>query len=92
MITFQLWHWHDDGERYDLDHIQLVPAGNTWNVRVRRTTYRALTQRQLTEFVADAGFTDATWHTPAPSGFHQPVPTAQRASSAPQRAAWPGTH
>ena len=24
-VTFQLWHWHDDGEHYDLEHFQLIP-------------------------------------------------------------------
>jgi glycine/sarcosine N-methyltransferase len=24
-VTFQLWHWHEDGERYDLEHFQLLP-------------------------------------------------------------------
>jgi glycine/sarcosine N-methyltransferase len=27
VISFQLWHWHDDGERYDLEHFQLHPGG-----------------------------------------------------------------
>lgn len=41
VITFQLWHWHEDGERYDLEHFQLVPGeGGGWEVRVRRTAYR----------------------------------------------------
>ncbi|MFE6751589.1 class I SAM-dependent methyltransferase [Kitasatospora purpeofusca] len=92
-VTFQLWQWHEDGERYDLEHFQLVPAGNTgtagsagtagstgktWDVRVRRTTYWALTRSQLTEFVAGAGFTDITWHSPESSGYYQPVLTARR--------------
>ncbi|MFG3230078.1 class I SAM-dependent methyltransferase [Kitasatospora sp. NPDC048194] len=81
VITFQLWHWHEDGERYDLEHFQLIPMQNTWNVRVRRTTYWALTRPQLTAFVADAGFTNITWHTPASSGYYQPVLTAQCAPS-----------
>ncbi|KOU69273.1 methyltransferase type 11 [Streptomyces sp. MMG1533] len=76
-IAFQLWHWHDDGERYDLEHFQLVPAGSGWDVRVRRTTYWALTRHQLTDAVGGAGFTDITWHTPETSGFYQPVLTAR---------------
>jgi SAM-dependent methyltransferase len=80
-ITFQLWHWHEDGERYDLEHFQLVPAENTWQVRVRRSTYWALTPPQLTEFVTEAGFTDITWHSPASSGYYQPVVTARRSHS-----------
>ncbi|MFI0451901.1 class I SAM-dependent methyltransferase [Actinomadura sp. 6N118] len=84
VITFQLWHWHEDGERYDLEHFQLLPAGSDWDVRVRRTTYWALTRQQLTDFVANASFTGITWHTPATSGFFQPVLTAQRVPSPPQ--------
>jgi len=77
VITFQLWHWHEDGEHYDLEHFQLVPLGDTWDVRRRRTTYWALTQGQLTEFVTGAGFTGIAWHAPASSGFYQPVLTAR---------------
>jgi SAM-dependent methyltransferase len=80
VITLQLWHWHEDGERYDLEHIQLVPEGGTWTVRTRRTIYWALTRAQLTGFVAEAGFTDADWHAPDSTGFYQPVLTARRAS------------
>ncbi|WP_369241615.1 class I SAM-dependent methyltransferase [Streptomyces sp. R21] len=76
-ITFQLWHWHEDGEHYDLEHFQLVPTGDTWDVRRRRTTYWALTQGQLTGFMAGAGFADIAWHASDSSGFYQPVLTAR---------------
>ncbi|MFI6012729.1 class I SAM-dependent methyltransferase [Streptomyces sp. NPDC051243] len=79
VITFQLWHWHEDGERYDLEHFQLVPAADGWDVRVRRTTYWALTRRQLTDLADAAGFTDLTWHVTAQSGYYQPVLTARSA-------------
>ena len=78
VVTFQLWHWHEDGERYDLEHFQLVPDGDSWEVRVRRTAYWALTRGHLTDAVADAGFADVSWHEPESSGFHQPVLTARR--------------
>jgi glycine/sarcosine N-methyltransferase len=26
-ITFHLWHWHEDGERYDMELFQLLPRG-----------------------------------------------------------------
>jgi SAM-dependent methyltransferase len=87
VISFQLWHWHEDGEHYDLEHVQLIPAANTWTVRRRQTTYWALTRPQVTQLVAEAGFTDITWHTPDSTGYYQPVLTAQRAASAP----WPRT-
>jgi len=89
-VTFQLWHWHDDGERYDLELFQLLPdgpdgldgldgpAGEAWRVEVRRTAYWALTQRQLTGFVTEAGFGEPEWAAPETGGFFQPVLTARR--------------
>ncbi|WP_406330331.1 class I SAM-dependent methyltransferase [Streptomyces sp. NBC_00203] len=88
-ITLQLWDWHEDGEHYDLEHFQLVPDGEVaegaedaepgegWQVRVRRTTYWALTQRQLTSFAAESGFIDPRWMPPENTGFFQPVLTAR---------------
>ncbi|MEV0979356.1 methyltransferase domain-containing protein [Streptomyces sp. NPDC049915] len=77
-VTFQLWHWHDDGAHYDLEHFQLVPAGSGWEVRVRRTTYWALTRGELSACVEAAGFAGADWLFPGDSGFYQPVVTAAR--------------
>ncbi|MER7011123.1 class I SAM-dependent methyltransferase [Saccharopolyspora sp. NPDC000359] len=79
-ITFQLWDWHDDAERYDLEHFQLVPQAGSWIVRQRRTTYWALTQDQITSFASGAGFRAAKWHTPQDTGFFQPVLTARTPS------------
>ncbi|MFG2731759.1 class I SAM-dependent methyltransferase [Streptomyces canus] len=80
LITFQLWHWHEDGERYDQEYFQLADGdGDDWAVRVRRTTSWALTRSQLTAFVAAAGFADVRWHDPVSSGFYQPVLTARAA-------------
>ncbi|MCX5055229.1 MULTISPECIES: class I SAM-dependent methyltransferase [unclassified Streptomyces] len=76
-ITFQLWHWHDDGERYDQEYFQLVPDGEGWEVRVRRATSWALPRRAVTDAASAAGFTDPTWHMPDTSGFYQPVFTAR---------------
>jgi SAM-dependent methyltransferase len=75
-ISFQLWDWHPDGERYDLEHFTLVPDGDTWRVGVRTATYWAITRRELASLVGAAGFTDVTWHEPEDSGFFQPVLTA----------------
>lgn len=85
-VTFQLWDWSEDGERYDLEHFQLIPAdddtgddtGDDWRVEVRRTTYRALTERQLAALVTDAGFDGPAWRQPEDSGFFQPLLTARR--------------
>ncbi|MEV0208905.1 class I SAM-dependent methyltransferase [Streptomyces sp. NPDC050788] len=79
-ITFQLWHWHDDGEHYDQEYFQLVPAGDGWEVRVRHATSWALTRDQVAAAAAASGFTALTWHTPETSGFYQPVLTARAAA------------
>ncbi|MEU3338316.1 class I SAM-dependent methyltransferase [Streptomyces sp. NPDC006668] len=76
-ITFQLWHWHEDGERYDQEYFQLVPDGAGWQVRVRRTTSRAATRDEVADAATRTGFTDVTWHTPGSSGYYQPVLTAR---------------
>jgi SAM-dependent methyltransferase len=78
-ITFQLWHWHDDGEHYDQEYFQLVPEGDGWEVRVRHATSWALTRREVTDAAIAAGFTDPAWHAPAESGFYQPVCVARAA-------------
>lgn len=53
VITFQLWHWHEDGERYDQEHFQLIPTGNTWTVRARRTTTWAVTTSRYSRHGAE---------------------------------------
>ncbi|WP_392674882.1 class I SAM-dependent methyltransferase [Streptomyces sp. LN785] len=76
-VTFQLWHWHDDGEHYDLEHVQLLPAGGDWHVQVRRTTYWALGRDRLTGLAVDAGFVDPEWRMPEETGFFQPLLVAR---------------
>ncbi|MFE9181659.1 class I SAM-dependent methyltransferase [Streptomyces sp. NPDC007126] len=72
-VTFQLWHWHEDGEHYDLEHFQLLPAGGEWRVQVRRTTYWALSQDRLAGLAAEVGFVDVRWRMPQETGFFQPL-------------------
>ncbi|MFF7975765.1 methyltransferase domain-containing protein [Streptomyces sp. NPDC007905] len=76
-VTFQLWHWHDDGEHYDLEHFQLLPAGGEWRVKVRRTTYWSLSQDRLAGLAAEAGFADVRWRMPQETGFFQPLLVAR---------------
>lgn len=72
-VTFQLWHWHDDGEHYDLELFQLLQAGGEWRVQVRRTTYWALDLDRLAGLAADTGFSDPGWRMPQETGFFQPL-------------------
>ncbi|MFF7617727.1 class I SAM-dependent methyltransferase [Streptomyces lavendulae] len=76
-VTFQLWHWHEDGEHYDLEHFQLLPAGGEWRVQARRTTYWALGQDRLAGLAAQAGFVDRQWRMPQETGFFQPLLVAR---------------
>ncbi|MEV7809264.1 class I SAM-dependent methyltransferase [Streptomyces flaveolus] len=76
-VIFQLWHWHDDGEHYDLEHFQLLPAGGEWRVKARRTTYWALGQGRLADLAAKAGFVDPEWRMPQETGFFQPLLVAR---------------
>jgi SAM-dependent methyltransferase len=87
VISFQLWHWHEDGERYDLEHFQLHPADGSsetdgWTVRTRRTTSWALTEAQITAAVATAGFHHINWLSPEDSGFFQPLLVARAPQAA----------
>lgn len=79
VVTFQLWHWRDKGI-YDFDHIQLMPDGETWQVRVRRATSRAWALEELTRLVRECGFDDVTWHSVDEAHFFQPVLTARPAA------------
>ena len=72
-VTFQLWHWHEDGEHYDVEHFQLLPTGGEWRVKVRRTVYWALGRDRLAGLVTDAGFVDLEWRMPHETGFFQPL-------------------
>lgn len=76
-VTFQLWHWHEDGEHYDLEHFQLLPAGAGWRVQVRRTTYWALGRDRLAGLAAEAGFVDLGWRMPQETGFFQQLLVAR---------------
>ncbi|GAA2020907.1 hypothetical protein GCM10009839_17170 [Catenulispora yoronensis] len=51
---------------------------DSWDVRVRRTTYWALTRTQLTQFATDAGFTAVHWHEPTETEYYQPILTTKR--------------
>jgi SAM-dependent methyltransferase len=82
-ITFQIWHWSEDGERYEFEHIQMEHIyPNDWQVHRRLTTYWALTRAQITQALRDAGCAAAEWLEPSETGYPQPIVRAGRASRA----------
>lgn len=77
-VTFQLWHWHADGERYDVELFQLLPSGETWRTTTSTATYWALPEEETARYVRQAGFGEPVWHPAEDTGFHQPVLGARR--------------
>ncbi len=71
--TFQLWTWHDDGERYDYEHLMLSGDSTGWRVGHRTGTYWALTRAELSALASDAGLVGVRWLLPAQSAFFQPL-------------------
>jgi SAM-dependent methyltransferase len=76
--TFQLWTWHDDGERYDFDLVVVRGVGDDWRLRHRRATYWALTRDELAGLAVESGLADVRWLLPDESGFFQPLLVARR--------------
>ncbi|MET8545423.1 class I SAM-dependent methyltransferase [Kitasatospora sp. NPDC004799] len=73
-VVFQLWQWHEDGERYDLELFRLLSdQTGQWQTTVHRSTYWALTQEQVSAFATEAGLAEVRWEQPADTGFFQPV-------------------
>ena len=71
--TFQVWAWHEDGERYDYDHLMLTQEGSGWRVGHRTGTYWALTRAELAALAVQAGLNAVRWLLPGETGFFQPL-------------------
>ena len=61
-----------------MQHIQLLPDGDGYQVRVRRAVSWAVTRAEITEQASSVGLASLTWHEPAESGFFQPVLTCRK--------------
>jgi SAM-dependent methyltransferase len=79
VIVFQVWSWHADGERYDLEHFELMPDGHEdWRVHRFSTRFWAVSRAQLNEALTTAGLVDPRWYECNDSGYYQPIVTARR--------------
>ncbi len=76
-IAFQVWDWHDDHARYDLQHFQLTKEDGAWQVVGRRASCWAMTRAELSACADEAGLVDARWREPDETGFFQPLLTAR---------------
>ncbi len=81
-ITFQVWDWRDDGQSYQLSQFILHQEGRGWTTRQFVTTYRALRRADLTAAIEACGLSDLCWHEPEVTGFHQPIVTGRRPTTA----------
>ena len=72
-VTFQLWDWREDGQRYDMRLFQVTGAGEAWRLAQQRTVYWALTRAQLSGFAGQAGLVTPEWRFPEETGFFQPL-------------------
>lgn len=72
-IAFQLWGWHDDRSRYDLQHFQLINDQGAWRVVCRRAQFWAMTRNELSSCAEEAGLVSTRWLMPDQTGFFQPI-------------------
>lgn len=72
-VSFQVWDWHEDGERYDLQHFQVIGGDESWRVARRTASLWAVTRDELGDCARRAGLDAITWLLPEQSGFFQPV-------------------
>lgn len=72
-VTFQVWDWWPDGQRYDLQHFHLAEAGGGWAVTRRTSCLWAVSRQELTECAELAGLTHVEWLPALDSGFFQPL-------------------
>jgi hypothetical protein len=83
VVTLQVWHWDADGERYDLDHLQLSRRGRPedgWRLTSRRARYWAIPRGRLAGLAREAGLGDVRWRMPEEEGgFYQPLMLATAA-------------
>lgn len=78
-VTFQLWHWHEDGRSYDLEFFILREASDgTWQVDSRRARYRTIKRDELSGLLQELELESVRWSMPPTSGFFQPVVTCRR--------------
>ncbi len=77
-MTFQVWDWSADGERYQLHQFILQREGDTWRTVHFTTPYRALRRSELDRALQAADLTDIRWYEPEESGYFQPLVTARK--------------
>ena len=78
-LVVRLHDWDGpDSRLYTVRFFIITEADGGWTLAHHDARYRAITARELTRAVEDAGFGDVAWVSGEQAGFHQPVMTASR--------------
>ena len=78
-LVVRLHDWDGpDSRLYTVRFFIITEADGGWTLAHHDARYRAITARELTRAVEDAGFGDVAWLSGEQAGFHQPVMTASR--------------
>jgi len=77
-ITFQIWDWEKDCNKYTVN--QFITRGDNvnWSTTSRSTLYRAITKQELKMLLEKIGFSKITWHMPEETGYYQPIVSAYK--------------
>jgi glycine/sarcosine N-methyltransferase len=76
-IAFQVWDWAEDGRSYAVHQYFVRESGGEHQTSHHASRFRALRRTEVDDALRAAGFRDIRWHSPADSGFYQPVLTAR---------------
>ncbi len=77
-VVFQLWDWADDERSYRNHQFLIKEANGVYELKHFETVLRVLSQKDIITAVRAAGYKDVCWHTPAESGYYQPIVTARK--------------
>jgi SAM-dependent methyltransferase len=91
-IAFQVWDWAADGRSYAINQFFLRETEGGWGASHYLSRFRALLRDELSDILRAAEFSDIRWHTPAESGFYQPIVTARNRSRQPEVGRQDGDH
>jgi len=69
-VSFQTWDW--SGDHYRLTQY-IIEDGPSLKISKFDSEYRAVTRKELTGLLLEAGFTDVLWKFPEETKFYQPV-------------------
>jgi hypothetical protein len=67
-----------DGDSYAVNQFSVLESAGEWKTTHRVSRFRALSRRELTDAIAQAGLSEVRWHEPEESGFYQPIVTARK--------------